>query len=276
MASAPASPATSFGDNVTAWVGTPVGLSAVVLAALLILWRLNHWRLSAARVKPEGRYVVVTGCDTGFGHILSRRLADAGYSVFAGCYSKAGAQEASKHQPERMWGVQLDVTSDASVAAFVAKVKARTDTLWALVNNAGVAGGFTADATDVDTFKNVMDINCWGGVRMGQALRPLLQKGGIGGGDGFRGGRIVNMTSIAGRVSLMTGAPYSVSKFAFEAYSDALRHEMWNWGITVSLVEPFFHATPIVSGAPTLLQRFFRSMPKARRDEFGPGYEDKL
>jgi len=124
----------------------------------------------------------------------------------------------------------LDVRSDDSVRVALQEIRSRAGRLDVLVNNAGVRFLGAAEETSVDEAKAVFETNFFGAHRVTAAALPLLREAG--------GGRIVNITSLSGLNALPFGSMYSASKWALEAYSESLRHEVKQLGIYVSIVEP--------------------------------------
>ena len=108
--------------------------------------------------------------------------------------------------------------------------------LWAVVNNAGVASPGPIEWQTLEEMKRVVDINLWGMVSVTKTFLPLLKR---------TKGRVVNVASALGRVSVPLGASYCISKFGVQAFSDALRNEMRHFGVTVHIIEPGFFKTNI-------------------------------
>ncbi|XP_055673023.1 D-beta-hydroxybutyrate dehydrogenase, mitochondrial-like isoform X1 [Falco peregrinus] len=203
----------------------------------------------ARRALPaEGKAVLVTGCDKGFGHALAKQLHAKGFTVFAGCLlmdkNGDGARELKNMKSDRMKVLQMDVCSDQEVAQAVDFVK-RTlkepeEGLWGLVNNAGVSTFGEVEFASLDNYKKVAEINLWGTVRVTKAFLPLIRRA---------KGRVVNITSMLGRMASPSRSCYCVSKFGVAAFSDCLRQEMYRWGVRVILIEPsnFVAATGILT-----------------------------
>ncbi|KAL4635874.1 D-beta-hydroxybutyrate dehydrogenase, mitochondrial-like [Arapaima gigas] len=199
-------------------------------------------------VKTEGKAVLITGCDSGFGFALAKHLHKLGFTVFAGCLLKDkgedGAVELENTHSEQMKVLQLDVCSEEQVAQAVEFVKAHLADpekgLWAVVNNAGVSTFGEVEFTSMETYKQMMDVNLWGTVRVTKAFLPLIRQA---------KGRVVNVASIYGRMGNALRSPYCVSKYGVEAFSDCLRYEMKRWGVKVIVIEPgnFIAATGILN-----------------------------
>lgn len=187
---------------------------------------------------------VVTGVSTGIGRAIAKSLIDAGWRVFGSVRKDSDAADASAALGANFTPLLFDVTDDAAIARASEKVRAAIGdrTLDALVNNAGVAVAGPVGYLDIDDLKRQMDINVYGPIRVTQAFLPLLgadhaRKGGPG--------RIVNMSSVAGKMASPFMSPYAMSKHALEAMSESLRRELLVHGIDVVIVGPGAIKTPI-------------------------------
>lgn len=188
--------------------------------------------------------VVVTGASTGIGHACTVALVARGYRVFAGVRREQDAARLRAEAPESIFPLTLDVTDDEAVAQAARQVDARLAgaTLAGLVNNAGIAIGGPLMHQPLDVFRRQVEVNLIGTLRVTQAFLPLL-----GADRARRGspGRIVNMSSVAGRLGLPFMGGYVASKHALEGMSDSLRRELMPYRIAVVVVEPGSTATPI-------------------------------
>jgi len=190
--------------------------------------------------------VVVSGASTGIGAALAHRLDALGYAVLAGVRNDAAAAAlmAEAKAASRLRPVRLDVTRAAdldAVAALVAEIAGEAGLL-GLVNNAGIAITGPVEALPLAEVRRQFEINVFGAIGLTQALLPHLRRAS---GHGQGRGRIVNMSSVAGRVVPPFAGIYSASKHALEAVSDALRVEVGPFGVHVALVEPGPIATPL-------------------------------
>ena len=182
--------------------------------------------------------VVVTGASTGIGAACALDCAGRGMTVFAGVRDpRAGEALAAKAGPSLI-PIMLDVTDEQSIAqsAEVVQRVVGEGGLGGLVNNAGIVIGSPLEVIPLAQLRKQLEVNVIGQIAVTQAFLPLLRRG---------RGRIVNMGSIAGRGTIPLLGPYSASKFALEALTDALRMELQPWGIQVSIIEPGAIATPI-------------------------------
>jgi NAD(P)-dependent dehydrogenase (short-subunit alcohol dehydrogenase family) len=175
-------------------------------------------------------FVVVTGTSTGIGAATAAHLVDNGFHVFAGVRQKADGEALRAAAPERVTPIVLDVTDEAAIAAAsaaVSKVVGKRG-LAGLVNNAGIAKPAPIEYQPMADFRTQLEVNLFGPVAMIQAFLPQIRRG---------GGRIVNVGSIGGLLVLPLNGAYSASKFGMRAITDALRLELRQWNIHVSLIE---------------------------------------
>ncbi len=182
--------------------------------------------------------VVVTGASTGIGAACALDCAGRGMTVFASVRDpRAGEALATKGGPSII-PIMLDVTDEPSIARSTEVVQRAVGAagLGGLVNNAGIVIGSPLEVIPLSQLRKQLEVNVIGQIAVTQAFLPLLRRG---------RGRIVNMGSIAGRGTIPLLGPYSASKYALEALTDALRMELRPWGIQVSIIEPGAIATPI-------------------------------
>ncbi|XP_065510498.1 retinol dehydrogenase 7-like isoform X2 [Caloenas nicobarica] len=193
-----------------------------VAAALAGLFLLRRWHRERQTVPGlSEKFVLITGCDSGFGNVLARALDARGLRVLAACLGERGAAELRAAASPRLQTVLLDVTSSQSVAAAAAWVRERVGErgLWGLVNNAGTAVPTAPNEwLSKADFAKVLDVNLLGLIEVTLSLLPLVRRA---------RGRVVNVASVMGRVSF-TGGGYCVSKFGVEAFSDSLRTQVIN------------------------------------------------
>jgi NAD(P)-dependent dehydrogenase (short-subunit alcohol dehydrogenase family) len=179
--------------------------------------------------------VIVSGASTGIGAATAELLAREGFVLFAGVRNEADVERLrAAHSSIRP--IRLDVTDPASIERAMQSVVATGIPLQAVVCNAGVAVGGPLEHLPIDDLRRQFEVNVFGAVALAQAALPHLAEG---------HGRIVFVGSISGRLATPYLGPYSASKFALRALSDALRVELSPAGITVSLIEPGSVKTPI-------------------------------
>ncbi|XP_049640013.1 retinol dehydrogenase 16-like [Suncus etruscus] len=208
------------------------------LVALVGMYHLVRWYRERQVVDQlQDKYVFITGCDSGFGNLLARQLDMKGLRVLAACLTEKGAETLKAQTSERLDTVILDVTKSESIAAATQWVKEHTGDrgLWGLVNNAGISGILAPNEWQTrQDFMEVLDVNLLGLIDVTLSLLPLLRKA---------QGRVVNVSSVVGRVPLSGG--YCISKFGVEAFSDSLRRELSFFGVKVSIIEPGYFKTSI-------------------------------
>jgi NAD(P)-dependent dehydrogenase (short-subunit alcohol dehydrogenase family) len=180
----------------------------------------------------SGSVVIITGASTGFGRATAKRLAGAGMRVFGTSRQAPPTDSPAPARPEpgTVTLLRLDVRDDASVRDCVAAVIDRAGRIDALVNNAGFSLCGAIEENSIPEVENLFQTNYFGAVRMIRAVLPHMRARGTG--------RIVNVTSLAGLLSVPFHGHYSAAKFALEGLSEALRMEVARFGIHVSVVEP--------------------------------------
>ena len=177
--------------------------------------------------------VLITGCSSGFGKLAALEFARRGDNVFASMRNTSKAetlQEAANAEKLDVAIVELDVTKTESSNRAVKDVIARAGRLDVLVNNAGIGTHGPVEDYDDDEVEAIFDTNLLGVLRVTRAALPRMRE--------QRSGHIINVSSLAGRVSSPFGGVYSASKHALEALSDALYYELHPFGVRVSIVEP--------------------------------------
>lgn len=209
------------------------------------------------------RTVVITGASTGIGRACALHMDRAGWRVFAGVRKEADAERLRQEASPKLTPVFVDVTDRASIAAMVEQVAAAVGDagLDGLVNNAGMATGGVLEFVDIDELRRVLEVNVVGQLAVTQPLIPLLRKA---------PGRIVMMSSIAGRSSTPIMGLYAASKHAVEALVDALRLELHPWGIQVSSVQPGSIQTPIWEKALDFAEKVRETYPPEAWQLYGP------
>ncbi|XP_033735353.1 D-beta-hydroxybutyrate dehydrogenase, mitochondrial-like [Pecten maximus] len=223
-----------------------LGILIIVLTTCYCI--LNNYKKKLHDVNGQG--VVITGCDTGIGHTLARRLASLGLTVYAGCLRETS--DLRKHASKRLHVIQLDVTSDDSVRKaldYVSAHSAKTKCgVWGLVNNAGINHIGDVEFCTMEMYGRIMEVNLFGMIRVTKAFLPLIRKS---------KGRVVNVTSVQGRLPMPSHSVYGITKFGGENFSDALRLEMIKFDVKVALIEPgnFGGATGMLNDASLRVMR---------------------
>jgi hypothetical protein len=190
------------------------------------------------------RSVVITGASTGIGWACAKLLLDKGFRVFGSVRKEADADRLRKEFGANFKPLTFDVTDEAGVLAAAREVRAALDgeTLAGLVNNAGIAVTGPVLELAADEFRRQLDVNVIGPIIATQAFGPLL---GVDAALKGPRGRIVMMSSVAGRNGNPLSGAYSASKHAIDGLSESLRREMMLFGIDVIIVAPGAVKTPI-------------------------------
>ncbi len=214
---------------------------------------------------PKGD-VVVTGSSTGIGRASVRLLAQQGFRVFASVRREEDAQSLREEGLAGLTPILFDVTDAEALALAVKEVSSDLDGrgLTGLVNNAGIGFGGALEFADVDEIRRGFEVNVFGPLSVTRAFLPLLRR---------PGGRIVNVSSGAGKVSTPLLGPYCASKFALEALSDALRVELRRAGIRVSVIEPGFIDTPMQTKGRSEAERQRAALPAHAPEYYRRAYD---
>ncbi|WP_342498631.1 oxidoreductase [Bacillus sp. FSL R5-0820] len=175
---------------------------------------------------------IVTGANSGFGKLITLRLAQQGYTVIAGVRQETKAKKLAEEVKnaalsESIHIEALDVTDTQSIQTFQKRLNAYAP-IHLLVNNAGTAYAGFAEEVPVDQYREQFEVNVFGVMEMTQAVLPLMT----------RGAKILNMSSISGLMGMPALSPYVSSKFALEGYTESLRIELAAFGIQAALIEP--------------------------------------
>jgi len=177
---------------------------------------------------PRERVILVTGCSSGIGRATALEAAGRGHRVFATARNRNDL--ADLERTANLETLALDVTDGAAIRSCVDDALSRAGRLDALVNNAGYGQYGAAEEVTLEEWRAQFEVNLFGAIAMIQACLPAMRR--------QRAGTIVNVSSVSGRVAIPFAAPYSASKHALEAVSDALRIELSAFGVRVVLVEP--------------------------------------
>jgi NAD(P)-dependent dehydrogenase (short-subunit alcohol dehydrogenase family) len=206
------------------------------------------------------RSVVITGASTGIGWATAKLLLDRGFHVFGSVRKQADADRLKREFGANFTPLLFDVTDEAAVLAAAREVRAALngETLLGLVNNAGIAVAGPVLELAADEFRRQMDVNVIGPIIATQAFGPLL-----GADSSLKGppGRIVMISSVAGKNGNPLMSAYSASKHAIEGLSESLRREMMLFGIDVVIIAPGAVKTPIWSKAEEVDISPYRNSP---------------
>jgi NAD(P)-dependent dehydrogenase (short-subunit alcohol dehydrogenase family) len=173
------------------------------------------------------RAVLITGCSSGIGHATAERLAGAGWPV----YATARRPESIADLAERgCHTLPLDVTDEGSMRDAVSAVEKDEGAIGVLVNNAGYSQSGAIEGVPMERVRAQFETNVFGLLRMCQLALPGMRRQGWG--------RIVNVSSMGGRLTFPGGGAYHATKHAVEALSDAMRYEVRGFGVDVVVIEP--------------------------------------
>jgi NAD(P)-dependent dehydrogenase (short-subunit alcohol dehydrogenase family) len=207
--------------------------------------------------------VVITGASTGIGFAACQALIRRGIRVFGSVRTQADANRLAEQLGTSYVPLIFDVTDPDSVnlAATAVKEKVGEQRLFGLVNNAGIAVLGPLAYLPLERFRRQIEVNLLGVHIVTQAFLPLLgtESSGVG-----KLGRVVNISSISGRLAMPFAGAYAASKFGLEGYSDSLRRELMLFGIKVILIEPRAVATSIWDQAERVVVRQFPNTPYDR------------
>ncbi len=190
---------------------------------------------------------LITGCSSGIGYATAERLAKDGWKVYATARKPETIEELKQQGCETL---ALDVTDESSMQAAVDAVNEAEGAVGVLVNNAGYSQSGAVESVPLDQVRRQFETNVFGLLRMCQLVLPGMREQG--------GGKIVNLSSMGGRLTFPGGGLYHATKYAVEAISDAMRFEVRGFGVDVILIEPGLIVTRFgevasasVSEAPT-------------------------
>src|SRR4051794_17357451 len=200
----------------------------------------------------KSRPVLITGCSTGIGRATAERLAVEGYNVHATARRPESIEDLAR---VGMKTHALDVTDEASMGAAVAEVE-KDGPIGALVNNAGYSQSGAIETIPISSVRRQFETNVFGLIRMCQLVLPGMR--------GAGSGRIVNLSSMGGKLVFPGGGIYHATKHSVEALSDALRFEVREFGVHVVIIEPGLIVTDFGETAAGSLDQVEQHGPYAR------------
>ena len=171
--------------------------------------------------------VLITGCSSGIGRATAERLASKGWRVYASARNPASIKDLAD---KGFATLALDMDDEASIRAAVDTIVAADGAVGVLVNNAGYSQSGAAETVPMDKIRRQFETNVFGLIRLTQLVLPGMRAQGWG--------RVVNLSSMGGRLTFPGGAYYHASKHAVEAFSDALRFELKGFGVRAVIIEP--------------------------------------
>lgn len=197
------------------------------------------------------KIILITGTSSGIGLISACRLAKRGHTVYATMRDVTKQDkllEEAKRQETSVIVRSLDVTKEDTIQAVAEEIKSSHGYLDVLINNAGYGIGGPFELLADAEIREIMETNFFGAQRMIRLALPLLRL--------RQGARIINLSSVAGLAGIPVLGAYSSSKFALEGFSEALRHELKQFGVFVSLIEPGSFKTDIWRGNRKLAAKY--------------------
>jgi len=206
--------------------------------------------------------VLITGATDGLGKAAALLLAERGYRMFAAGRSAAKRAQLDALAREKklpLEALEMDVCDDASVKAGVLSVLDKAGAIDVLINNAGLVYAGAVEDLRMEDWRRQFETNLFGVIRVTQAVLPQMRE--------RRNGRILMMSSVSGFVTPPTQGAYSASKHAIEAVANALRYELYPYGIETILIEPGYIVTNIQQTALELAKSYqeeFQSGPYAK------------
>ncbi len=232
-----------------------------IMLIFYIFYRIYLIFFPSPNINPNGKYVLISGCDSGLGHGLALELDKQGFNVLAGVYLADSVTSLEKKLSPKATVFRLDITKEEDINAAFELVNGKTKVLHALVNNAGIVISGFIDWTSVEIMRKIMDVNFFGHVTITKKFLPLL----IAKCDS----RVVNMSSMCGFLSLPGSSSYCISKYALESFSDCLRREMVSWNLRVSIIEPGTIRTAMTEGMERSLRNSWLGLPTGVQERWG-------
>ena len=236
-------------------------MGTVLFTLLLCCYLIYRQTFLSKKINPNGKYVLITGCDSGFGQTLAIRLNQQGFYILAGVLMETSISSLKTKLSTNANVFHLDITKQTDIDTVFALVKAKTNTLHALVNNAGIATGGFIDWTSMDIIRQLMEVNFFGHVAVTKTFLPLLITKPYS--------RVINISSMCGFISLPGSAAYCASKYALESFSDCLRREMKLWNLHVSIIEPGTMQTAMTEGIKQALSNVWLQVPREVQETMG-------
>ena len=183
----------------------------------------------------DQKVAIVTGSSSGIGFETSLTLARNGFHTYATMRNMEGEKskpltEVAKNENLQLRAIELDVDNDKSVIDAINTIVEERERIDVLINNAGYALGGALEDSSMDEIKAQFETNFFGAVRATKAVLPVMRRQGAG--------KIVNITSMGGRIAIPLSSSYHGSKFALEGLSESIRYEPEPFGIKVILIEP--------------------------------------
>uniref|UniRef100_A0A4D5RQ12 Putative corticosteroid 11-beta-dehydrogenase n=1 Tax=Ixodes scapularis TaxID=6945 RepID=A0A4D5RQ12_IXOSC len=204
-------------------------------------------RLIGRILDSAGKAVLITGCDTGFGNLLTRKLATKGYHVYAGCLFSNGGGAQELASISNVTVLQLNVTKQDEIDAAYEAIKRSLghNVLWAVVSNAGTLNVGFIEWQSTKTIRTDFEVSVLGAVNVSKKFMPLLKKS---------RGRLLFVSSIAAHFTGPGSVVYSMCKHAISSLAEGLRRECQRYGVQVCSIEPAGYRTAL-NDPSVLLER---------------------
>lgn len=198
-------------------------------------------------MQSEKKVILITGCSSGFGKIMSCDLAKKGHTVYASMRNQntnahKELEAFSKKNNCDLRVIELDVTDDKSVKSAVEAIIVNTGKIDVLINNAAVMHTGISEGFSIESAQKQFDVNVMGPVRIIKAVLPCMRK--------QRSGLLIQFSSLAGRYVFPFFGVYCASKFAVEALAEAYRYELDSFNIDSVIIEPGNYGTNLTKNAP--------------------------
>ena len=202
---------------------------------------------------------IVTGASTGMGAATARELARRGFHVLAGVRRD---RDADAIRGPGIEPLIIDITIPDHIRALATRVHGDPHgrAVRALVNNAAIQANVPIEAFEIDEWRRMFEVNLFGQIAVTQALLPALIRS---------KGRVVNISSVGGKVAMATYGPYAGTKFALEAVSDSLRRELAPFGVQVVVVEPGAVRTEMLGRAMATAHELMSAMTPEQSQRYG-------
>lgn len=213
-------------------------MRSAIFSGLLLMKSVNtcwlRYHIIAMKASPDQSVAIVTGSSSGIGFETSLTLARNGFYTYATVRKLDDGSipitDIAKKEDLSLQTIQLDVNNEQSVIDGVNRISEEKGRIDVVVNNAGYALMGALEETSMDEIKAQFETNFFGALRVMQAVIPTMRK--------QRRGKIVNVTSVAGRIALPLNSVYHGTKFALEGLSESIQYELESFGIKIILIEP--------------------------------------
>jgi len=259
-------------DELCLTLGKGVLISCIAYSIYQLSCHIMEKR-TIPKVMIRDKYVLITGCDFGFGESLARLLDSEGVHVFAACLTQKGADSLKKSCSSRLHTLCVDVTNSEQIQQALQDVNKSLPPgqgLWGIVSNAGILGNMgPAEWHNRDDYRKVLEVNTLGMIEVCSAFSRLVA---------MEQGRIVITASIISRCAVPCMAPYVTSKFAIAGFTEGFRREMNGWGVQVISIQPGAHKTNLIDKdiMRAGCRKVWDRQSQQTKDEYGENYYEKM